>query len=186
MAKSQDLRSQKPKFKKTYPVEHINQQSITDVTSISTEEIEIYRDQNTQERTVMNEKKLDILIPKMIQFCRHDPSAVLIRKFLEQEGIGFKKAREWCKRWPRFEEAYEFAKGAIGCRLFEGALTRVYDGATARPALPIFLEEFKEESERMAKLRLEEKNAEQNKTVKVLIERYTEEEEGRGKNDKEL
>lgn len=150
------------------PGHQIKQSSIP-ASDVATQELDIYEDLNTRERICITEAKLDMLIDEMIQFCRNDPSAVLIRTFMLKKGICSSQVFKWRQKYPKFAQAYEFAKGAVGERLFVGALTRSYDSGTVRTALPVFLDEFKEETERMARLRTEEKNAEATKTLNVYM-----------------
>lgn len=139
--------------------------------------MDLYYDHAHHEQTWMDEKRLAVLIEEMVNFALTNPGALKATLFLRQKGISNTKIHDWRKKWPQFDAAYQFCKNAVGDRLFVGGVTKQLSEGIVTKAMPIHDEEWKEESERLAKMRVEEKNAEQNKTVKVMIERYTEDKE---------
>jgi hypothetical protein len=186
--KSQDLRSQQPKFKKTYPVEHISQESITAVSTKSTSRGLEYWDNRSRQREWLTEAQITLLGKRLLDWALNSEDADKLQTFFAKELIASSTVNDAKEKFEGFRADIELARELIACRLWSGGLNRKYDPGLSSKYLPCYDKEYREETERMAKLRIEEKNAEQNKTFKVLVERYTEDAKTNsgGNNDAEL
>lgn len=157
-----------PNKKHKYPVEHMEVPA-----EEANENSSVYFDHKTREQTWMTEQKIERLGVELLQWVE-TPLATKLSKFFHARRITNQMVLEWCKKWPTFAADYQLAKEIIGGNLWDGALhvdSGIREGAALR-FLPVYDNEYKEETIRITKLRIEEKNAEQNKVVKVLIERY--------------
>jgi len=115
----------------------------------------------------------------LIEWALNDPEADKLSTYYKRHLICEDTIRLIRKKNPVFDEDCKLARDLIGCRLWSNSL-RSNSGwreTTCLKLLPIYDEEYMEELRRIATERLQQQNAEQNKTVKVMIERYTEDKE---------
>lgn len=166
--KSQDLRKS-PTRKPKYPVEHMNV-----VADPGNSNSLIYLNHKAREQTWMTEEKIERFAAEMIQWAYESQDATKLSKFFHMKGIRNKIALEWCKKWPNFAEDYQLAKEIIGDRREDGALNKIFDAGLVARSMPMYDQDWKEETERVAKLRIEVQNAEpvKTKTITVFIPEY--------------
>ena len=135
----------------------------------------IYFNHLSHEQIWMTEMKIEKLGVELFKWALDDPEAIKLSKFFHSKGITRKVVLEWCEKWPRFAEDFQFAKEGIGLKLWKGALY-VDSGIMEGPALwllPCYDREFREETERMAKLRDGAKQDKANKTIIVEMVDYS-------------
>ena len=151
---------------------------IIEKNSVSNQDEPSYFDRNHKEITFMSEAKLRRLADRLCKWAANDPAATYITKFFKPEGIGTGDAYKWCKKWPWFAEEYKHAKEMVAERLFDGSLVRAYDGAMVRPVLPMLHDDFRQETDRIAKQKLEIAAMEppKMKTIVTHMIKYTDEE----------
>ena len=134
----------------------------------------IYFNHLSHEQMWMTNQKIEQLGVALLQWIR-TPEAIKLSKFFHDRGITREVVLEWCEKWPSFAETYQFAKEIIGGKLWTGALHKD-SGMMAGPALwllPCHDREFREETERVAKLRDAVNKVEaNNKTIIVQMVDY--------------
>lgn len=129
----------------------------------------IYFNHLSHEQMWMTNQKIEQLGVELLQWIR-TPEAIKLSKFFHDRGITRKVVLEWCEKWPIFAGDFQLAKEIIGCKLWDGALL-VDSGIMKGPALwllPCYDMEYREETERVARLRDGAKQIETNKTIIVV------------------
>jgi hypothetical protein len=134
-----------------------------------------YINHKTQEQTWMSKEKLEKITAEMLAWVYESSEATKLSKFFHMHGIRNKTALDWCKKWPKFAEAYQLAKEIIGNRREHGALTKVFDAGLVIKSMPMYDEDWKEECNRVIRQKLEVAAAEPPKIKKltVMMIKYT-------------
>jgi hypothetical protein len=164
---NQDKRTQKSNHKKAYPVEHME---------VPTEEINenslIYFDHKTREKNWMTEKKIERLGIELLQWVE-TPEATKLSKFFHNRRITNQTVLEWCKKWPTFAEDYQLAKEIVGDRREDGALNKIFDAHFIRISMPMYDEDWKNETIRLATLKIAQEQAQKPNTIIVEMVDYS-------------
>jgi len=166
--KIQDQRQHGENKKPNYDIEHMNLKHITNDKNISKTVYE-YVDMDNDELTWMDENKLKRIAAELIEWAKTQPSATQMQKFFDTRGMAHKVVSDWRRKWPWFGEKCTHAKNIIASRLFDGGLVKSYAEGIVKLALPMNSEEWKEEGDRLVKLRIELQNAEPVKTQTFTV-----------------
>lgn len=159
---SQDLRKS-PNKKHKYPVEHMEVPA-----EEANENSLVYFDHKAREKSWMTEAKIERMGVELLQWAE-TPEATKLSKFFHARRITSKVVLDWCKKWPRFAEDYQLAKEIIGDRREDGALNKVFDAHFIRLSMPMYDEDWKNETTRVATLRDQEKHIEANRVLNVYM-----------------
>jgi len=119
------------------------------------------------------------LSASLLKWALEDPEADKLSKFYKTRLICEETIRLLRKKYPELDEDCRLASDLIGCRLWSNALRRKWDPQTCIKFLPIYDEEYRSETIRMAELRIAQAQAEANKTIIVEMVDY-----GKDKNGK--
>lgn len=165
---NQDLRKS-PNKKHKFPVEHM------EVPAEETNENSlIYFNRKTREKSWMTEQKIERLGVELLQWVE-TPEATKLSKFFHARRITNKVVLEWCKKWPTFAEDYQLAKEIIGDRREDGALSKVFDTHFILRSMPMYDEDWKAESTRLANLKQEVKLEEMKRPIQIIMQDFSKE-----------
>lgn len=141
----------------------------------------IYVDRNNQEKTWMNEKKLEKLTGELLEWSLK-PEALKMSIFFKEKGIDYLDVEEWAKKWPEFKRTYRFVKERIGDRRELGSIHKQFNEQTILRSMPLYDAEWKEESERVARLRDEQIAEEAKRQIIVEMHDYSDKKKGKDGN----
>lgn len=139
---------------------------------------------NFRERTkeMMTASRFDRMGKELQEWSLNDPSATRINKFFSARGIPMKAVESWLAKKPNFKEDFNQAKLNIADRLFDGVLTRSYSDRLVPHMMNIYDDEWREESKRQANLKEEQRIADLQRPLKVILEDFSKESDnGEGK-----
>lgn len=169
--KIQDQRQPGIKSKPNYDIEHINLNHITKDLNKS-KAIYEYENMDNDEKTWMDEKKLKRIATELIDWAKNQPDATQLQKFFDLRGMAQPNVRDWRIKWPWFEARCTHAKNIIASRLFDGGLVKSYSEGLVKLALPMNSEEWKEESNRVARLKEEQQAALATRPITIVMQDY--------------
>lgn len=101
----------------------------------------------------MNEAGIERLAKEVVEWARSNPDALKISQFYLDFGIPRSLWNDWCQKWPLLRQANDFAKEVIGNRRENGALNNKLNPSMVSFTMPIYDEDWKEESVRRASLK---------------------------------
>ena len=158
--------------------------SITAAQDVATPKGLEYFHRDSRQYEFFTEKEIEHMGSKVIQWALDNPRANKLMRFFWPLHIGEDTVTSLCKRFPRFKEDCDIARELIGGNLWEGALLpeRNMREGTALRYLPSYDKEYRKETERIAKQRLEIAAAEPPKQIVALIPRFVDKFDEKGKN----
>ena len=123
----------------------------------STVNKELSRNNTPENKPVIPRKPLLELqgIARRLREYAQDPKSISIGAFIRDEGVVRATMVEWRKRCPELQEAYEFAKEAIGTNRMDGAIHKKLDLNAIKLGQYRLTPEFGEDERRQIALRTE-------------------------------
>jgi hypothetical protein len=173
MKKPQDQRQSHRAKKITYPVEHMAIDHNTDVSAKSKNNDLVYLNRLHQEKTWMNEAKLERFTTELIAWAQ-TPEATKLSLFLKMKGATYEDVETWCDRWPEFKKTLQFVKEMIGDRREDGGLRGLFSERMVIMSMPLYDREWKEESNRLAAIRDQQQVAESKRPIIIQMTDYSE------------
>jgi len=148
-----------------------------DVTTKSTSRGLEYSDNKSRQREWYTEAQVTLLGKRLLEWALNSEDADKLQTFFARELIASSTVHDLKEKFAFFKADVELARELIGCRLWSGGLNRKYDPGLASKYLPCYDKEYRDETVRMAKLKIEEKNAESGKVLNVFLTKARSQEE---------
>jgi|SRR5271157_2070861 len=125
-----------------------------------------------RERCHFTARDIEILGQQIVEWAANDPQATIISKFYLARGIHHDTINELCKRNPQFKQDFTAAKQLVGIRREDGGLLKVYEPGLIRHSMPLYDEGWKEETERLARIREQERITQETKPLTINMISY--------------
>lgn len=102
-----------------------------------------YLDNVSFRQTPISDRSLELLGKQLVNWALSDESALKIRPFFTQRGMGTNDVKRWRKRNKKFDAAYDLAFNVIGDRRECGALIRKLDSSMVIRTMALYDKDWK-------------------------------------------
>lgn len=136
--------------------------------------VDIYKDLFTFREKPVSEEFVERVMHDAMEQAVRQGKMFKVTSYFRKLGIPWQTVKRWRDKWPWFEEVYQELVGAVGDNRELGALEKKLDSSIVMFTQPLYDPDWKQETERRAKLK-EPQDAATN-PITVVIENVKESE----------